>query len=239
MAAKLKLVEEAKSTVKPSLDDRAVELLRDVAVHAPEPLMSHVPPELMEWLYKHLRGMAEEICKPRGFPLPEIVISVDVNDRRQLGHFKIGRDGLGLKWRVSMNLVHLARPQASVLSTLLHEMLHAWQHQAGRPPKRAQTHNVEFRKACDALGIPTDARGRDHGINPEGELAKYLARHKIDGAVELLDERDKVKPKGSTLAKMVCECLGEELVPLRVAWGKVDDLDVVCQKCNEPYRLAE
>lgn len=237
--AKLALVAESKAPASPSLDDKAVELLRDVAVHAPEPLMAHVPPALMEWLYLHLRQMTDEICTPLGYPLPEIVISVDVNDRRQLGHFKIGRDGLGLKWRVSMNLVHLARPQTEVLSTLLHEMMHAWQHQSGKPPKLAKTHNVEFRTVCDKLGIPTDARGKDHGIAPDGELAKYIKRHKIDGKVELIDERDRVKPKGSTLAKMVCSCEEEELVPLRVAWGKVDELDVTCNKCGQDYRLAE
>jgi len=221
-----------------NLDTSAVVLLRRVAEGAPEPLSGgYVPAEVMEFLYKHAQLMAAEILKPEGWSCPEIIVSVDVNNAKQLGHFKIGRDGLGLKWRISMNLRHLTRARGDVLSTLLHEMMHAWQHAYGKPPKSAKTHNMEFMEVCERLGIPTDKGGHDCGIAPAGLFAAYLTRHKIEGKLGLVPRALAGKPKGSPLKKMICGCEGDDLVPLRVA--RPDELDCTCNRCGEDYHLAE
>jgi len=220
-----------------ALDRKAVVLLTKVATKGTEAIShGNVPTEVMAWLYEHAKTMGEELLHPLGFKCPEIIVSVDVNNKRQLGHFKIGRDGLGLRWRISMNLRHLARAKGDVLSTLLHEMMHAWQHDGGAPPKNPKTHNTEFREACEQLGIPTDKQGHDCGITPGGPFAAYLAKHKIDGTVGLVPKKLAGTGKGSPLKKFVCACEGEDLVPIRVA--KVDALDCTCNKCGEDYRLA-
>jgi hypothetical protein len=229
---------QVKKAAAAKLDTKAVTVLRQVARTGPEPVSGgNVSPETMKWLYDHAKSLAEELCVPQGFPVPEVIISVDYNSIRQLGHFKIGRDGLGLKWRVSMNLRHLARARGNVLATLLHEMLHAWEHQSGKPPKNPKTHNVAFRAACEKLGIPCGPRGHSLGITPDGLFHQYLVKHEIQGQVGLVPRAVAGKGKGSPLKKFICACEGDDLVPIRVA--RVDDFDATCNKCGERYQLAE
>jgi hypothetical protein len=212
-------------------DHNAVKVLHDVATRSPEPISGgNVSPETMTWLYEHAVGMGKELLE--GKSIPEIIISVDVNNAKQLGHFKIGRDGLGLKWRISMNLRHLSRPKGNVLSTLLHEMLHAWQHSEGNPPKDFRTHNTEFRELSAELGIPTDSKGHDLGIKADSPFEAYLKRHKIEGKIGLVEKKLTGKPKGSPLKKWSCQCP----VNVRVA---VAEFNATCNICGELFELQE
>lgn len=218
-------------------DAKAAELLQKLAQNAPEPISGgNVPPAVMAWIYEHLAGMTKEICASSGFELPEIVVSVDATNKRQLGHFKIGRDGLGLKWRVNLNLRHLTRPRGNVLATLLHEMLHAWQHLHGAPPKNARTHNLEFRAACERVGIPTNEKGHDLGITENGQLHQYLERHDVHGEVGLVEKKIAGKPKGSSLRKWSCTGC-ESPVNVRIARGL--EFDATCNLCGTDFEPQE
>lgn len=185
----------------------------------------------VEWFYKHLAQMTVEIVKPLlSFETPEIVLSVDHNRKRQFGHYKPYRDGLGLRWRVSLNAVHLGRPRADLLRTVLHEALHACQDAHGKPGK-GNYHNAQFREWCERAGIPTDAKGRDQGTNPDGPFAAYCRRHKIEGKLALLAPAP--KPPGSKLKKWSCE---EGCFNVRVA---VDDFDATCNACGTAFRRVK
>src|ERR1700722_12491399 len=61
--------------------------------------------------------------------LTEIALRVDTLPRTCYGHFRLGHNGFGLKGEIALNSRYLTdRPPYQVLGTLLHELLHAWQH---------------------------------------------------------------------------------------------------------------
>lgn len=209
------------------LDSAASKIVQKVAT-TEGAFHGFVPPETIAFFYQHANLLAAEIVKPLlGFQPPEIALSIDRENRKQLGHFKIGRDGLGLNWRISLNVLHLARPKAEVIGTLLHEILHAVQQAHGKPGK-GNFHNKEFIAWCAKLGLPTDSRGHDLGIDPKGVYADYVKRHKLDGKVALVPKTDLPKPGGSKLKKWTCSCG----VNVRVA---IEDFEATCDKCETAF----
>jgi hypothetical protein len=210
------------------LDHSAAEAVFKVAVTNDEGAFhGYVSSETMEFLYSHLPLLAAEmIQKHLGLPSPEFTLSVDKNNKKQLAHYKIGRDGLGLKERISLNVLHLASPKASVISTVLHEMLHGVQYSSGKPGK-GNYHNAEFIRWCETLGVPTNDRGHDLGIAPDGLFAQYAKRHNLEGRFELA-KKNAPKPKGSNLRKWTCSCG----VNVRVA---IEDFQATCNKCDTEF----
>lgn len=203
----------AKKTKKASpvdvamLDAAAKDAVRNVAVTNEEGAFhGYVSSEVMEFLYSHLSTLISEMIVPViGVPtVPEFTISVDKNNKKQLAHYKVGRDGLGIKERISFNVIYLGRSKADLISTLLHEMLHGVQYAHGKPGK-GNYHNAEFIGWCERLGIPTNSKGQDLGIVPDGLFAQYAKRHKLDGKFELRRDQ-KPKPTGSKLKKWSCGC---------------------------------
>jgi hypothetical protein len=228
------MTDDAKKIDK--LDTNAAKALHGIAKKIDTVFHGLVPAEVITFLYEHAKMMAAELVSPLiGHPMPEIIVSIDRNDRRQLGHYKIGRDGLGLRWRISMNILHLGRPRGDVLSTLLHEIMHAVQHATGKPAKIANYHNAEFREWCERLGVPTDSRGHDLGITPDGTFAAYLKRHKIEGTLKLLPPKSLPKPGGSKLKKWSCQGC-DEPVNVRVA---IEDFDATCNLCDTAFVYAD
>jgi predicted SprT family Zn-dependent metalloprotease len=110
--------------------------------------------------------------------VPEVVLSFDVTDKRTLGHYVIRRNSLGVRWSINLNPVHFARPLYHILSTLLHELAHAWQHEHGTPSKPPH-HNKEFREKCEAFGVPTDEGGHDLGVRHGSPFEEYCRRHGV------------------------------------------------------------
>lgn len=209
------------------LDSNAAAAVRNVATEEGA-FHGFVPAETIAFFYEHAQKLVAEIVKPvLGFDAPEIIVSVDKENRRQLGHFKIGRDGLGLNWRISLNVLHLARPKAEVIGTLLHEILHAVQFQSGKPGK-GNFHNAEFVRWCETVGLPTNSKGHDLGIKPDGVYAKYAARHKLDGKVGLVEKKALPKAGGSKLKKWTCSCG----VNVRVA---IEDFQATCNLCESEF----
>jgi hypothetical protein len=100
-------------------DTNANKAIREVA-STPSP--EHVIPAfVVALLYRHVDLMRAELF---GGQVPEVVLSFDVTDRRTLGHYHLKRNGLGVRWALNLNPVHLARPVYQVLATLLHELGH-------------------------------------------------------------------------------------------------------------------
>lgn len=198
-----------------------------------------IPAEVVAKVYEHADAMRSEFFDGQ---VPEIVLSFDTTNKKTLGHYCLKRNGLGVRWNINLNPIHLARPMCHVLSTLLHEMAHAWQHEHGTPSKPPH-HNAEFRAKCEAFGIPTDERGHDGGIVKDSPFAAYCVRHGVEVVVngetpepgkapEPVLPAPPVKPGGSKLKKWVCACP----VNVRVA---VADFDATCNRCHEPFRRAE
>lgn len=208
-----------------------------------------VPPDAMAFLHGQADGMRGIIADVTGKALtsiPVVIVGVEVDDRRTLAHYKLGRDALGLPWRVNLNLLHLGRPTAEVLATLLHEMFHAAQHSFGEPGTPPH-HNKEFQAWCDQAGIPTDSGGHYKPFKPGSPFTKYLSQIGIPwvklavastkpgakpaGLPGFIPPAFIPKPKGSTLKKWVCGCG----TPIRSGRS---DLNITCNECNERFQLV-
>ena len=223
-------------------DATANRAIRDVA-STPSP-QHIIPAGIVAFLYEHVDFMRAELF---GGQVPPVVLSFEVTDRRTLGHYHLMRTGLGVRWALNLNPVHLARPVFEVLSTLLHELAHAWQHEHGTPSKPPH-HNREFRDRCEAFGIPTDEGGHDLGVRHGTPFEDYCRRHGIafpppPGAAEPpagtpgqpgpspLLPVPPARPKGSKMKKWTCPCG----VNVRVA---IAAFDATCNKCGGPFRLV-
>lgn len=73
-----------------------------------------------------------------------------------------GRGALGTKDNITFNTNDLTREPALLLGTLLHELLHLWQHYAGQPG-RGNYHNVQFRDKALRCGLLVTPEGCNTG----------------------------------------------------------------------------
>jgi hypothetical protein len=129
---------------------------------------------------------------------------------------------------VVINRRHLDRPWAEVLQTLLHEMLHQWQHHHGQPSRRH--HNEQYRLKAQSLGIPCDARGVSLGIVAGSAFAVLLQGHGITVATGPVDAgRAAIRGPGSKLKKWRCGCTN-----VRCAV----ELTARCERCGERFVRA-
>jgi chemotaxis protein histidine kinase CheA len=95
---------------------------------------------LAEW---HTRLNGERF----GAQLQQIQIRVSRRMVRRLGHYAPGVEGGGAEIAVSAR--HIRRDGfASAVDTLLHEMVHQWQHENGHPID----HGLDFRCKCREVG---------------------------------------------------------------------------------------
>ena len=220
-------------------DRRAVSTVRRLAAELADGgvLQGNVPREVMEALYQHASAMVEVVRRELGTRPPPLAISVEKLPKKQLGHFKPGRDGLGLRWRVAMNILHLGRPRADVLATLLHETLHAVDYE--RTPEGEQQkllrnpHHIGFRKMAERLGVPCDARGCSSPsweTLPDSPFARYVRSCGADKEPPLLSGRLVGKAAGSPLKKWSCGCTN-----IRVCTF----LDATCNMCGRRFEVQE
>jgi len=211
-----------------------------VSAAGPLAIAGDVKPAILAWLNDFAAKLNAEVLTPvLGAPAPVVTISVDTESRHQLGHYKPFRDGLGLMDRVSINRRFLARPRWDILRTLLHEQLHAFDHNgAGLVPegkkRPSNPHHRWFVQASDRLGIPCDSKGRSQGLKEGSPFALFLRAHGIQGEEGLLPKKLVGKRPGSTLKKWVCSC--EEPQIARI--GK-SEFRAVCPDCAQPFHPAE
>jgi len=111
---------------------------------ADEPLAA----QLAEW---HTRLNGERF----GATLRTLPIRVSRRMVRRLGHYAPGVDGSAPEIAISVR--HIRRDGfASAVETLLHEMVHQWQHEHGLPID----HGLDFRRKCREVGAVPRAKRR-------------------------------------------------------------------------------
>lgn len=160
--------------------------------------------------------------------LPGVLLSFAWDRVTTLGTFQPGRDELGIKYHINLNLRFMDRPFSDHLNTLLHEMLHASQEQCGTGGK-GNYHNVEFRRQAAAFGIPCDSKGCSLPIEA-GPFTRLLAEFGVP--LVLAGASTGARPKGkSTLNKYRCPC-GQNV------WSGKKSLQAKCTVCDGAFGLC-
>lgn len=177
--------------------------------------------EMAEYLY----GWADRFNTHFSLNLTTPAIGIDQIPPRKLGTYRAA-NGFGIDDEVVINARHLHRPVADVLRTLLHEMLHQWQHHHGQPSS-GNYHNDEFQAKARELGIPCDAKGHDLGTIAGSPLDELLKTYGIHSDTEIKAAPDK-EPR-SKLKKWSCGCTN-----VRCAV----DLRARCERCDRPFLLV-
>jgi hypothetical protein len=152
------------------------------------------------------------------------------------GDMVAARAGEGTIDEIMMNGVTMARAPEEVLSTLVHEMTHVWQHHYGKPSKGGY-HNKEWAKkmhevgliptATGSIGGPETGKKVTHVIDPEGHFSVFVEEF-LKGATldwHLLASATKEKKKDLSKVKHTCpECQTK-------VWGKLG-IRVYCEDCD-------
>lgn len=174
--------------------------------------------------------------------LPQVVIVLSKKSKAK-GYF------IGDNWanesldtgsisEVALNPVFLAKqPLAQTLSTLVHEMVHCWQHYQGEPPRRCY-HNKQWSTKMEDLGLMPSSTGQEGGKRTGQSVTHYIIESEFtlfNKTTKLLfesgwvfDWKDhfatatkKSKPK----IKYECPQCGTK------CWGK-EDLLIKCKPCE-------
>jgi hypothetical protein len=147
---------------------------------------------------------------------------------------------------IALNPTHFAsRTPEQVLSTLVHEMVHLWQHHFGKPPRNSY-HDREWARKMRQIGLIPTATGEEggketgqkiHHLIEEGGnfqrvCASFLASHPaILYSDRALDENDTRKKKLASKTKYTCPSCGLN------AWAK-PAASLGCGDCQEPMQSA-
>lgn len=133
------------------------------AAPRPRRRVAAVVPEADRPVIARLRT-AHDVFNTRHFDgaLDPIAIHLSERMRRRLGEFRVAEPGAAPEIIVSRR--HLRRDGwDAALETLLHEMVHQWQAETGRPVN----HGRDFRARARAIGIPPRAVAQDvSGLSP-------------------------------------------------------------------------
>lgn len=130
---------------------RTFEVPREPAAERPRRAPTSHPDDAR--LVEKLRAAHAELNAARfGGTLQSVTIRVSRRMRSRLGHYS---PGLRSEPEIAIARGHARRDGfASVVETLVHEMVHQWQHETGRPV----AHDPDFRRKCREVGIASHAK---------------------------------------------------------------------------------
>jgi hypothetical protein len=178
-----------------------------------------------------------------GSGLPPCLITMQ-RHKGAYGYFhaqRLGRkdDGRQVVDEIALNPAHFAeRTPAEILSTLVHEMAHVWQHHYGTP-SRTGYHNREWAAKMKELGLIPSTTGRpggketgqkvSHYVEPGGPFARAFARLEAPAVLyqDLAgDDESARRRKAASKTKYACPGCGVN------AWAK-PGVNLVCGDCGE------
>jgi hypothetical protein len=162
-----------------------------------------------------------------GGGLPTPCIQISPARRRNLGHYRPGRNGIGALYEINLNAQNMERSDFELLATLAHEMVHQWQDVSGKRP-RTNWHNAEFYWKCRSIGIFTE-RGRGYHVGYGEPFVALLEAHGIPYEPERLGDESLHRRRNqstSKLKKWRCHCTN--------LWAAVE-IAAVCLKCEEQF----
>lgn len=162
--------------------------------------------------------------------LPTPALSFEQERGGVLGTYRIGRDGLGLRFRVNLPPTTLRRPLATVIAVLCHELVHGWEESVLGRRRGGRYHTVAFRKKAREIGIPTCAAGIYAGIAAESPIARLLAEQGVqpDQYLTSAAEPQRQTRSGSRLVRWKCLCT-------RVWASAGVSVDARCVRCGTSF----
>ena len=144
---------------------------------------------------------------------------------------------------IALNPAHFAgRTTTKTLSTLVHEMVHLWQHHFGKP-SRTGYHNKEWAAKMRGVGLVPSSTGEpggketgqkvSHFIEAGGRFEQACTAYLATGAAILYHDRagdaeatKTRKTKAASKTKYTCPVCGQN------AWAK-PEASLICGDCRE------
>ena len=141
---------------------------------------------------------------------------------------------------IALNPTHFATQKPTkVLSTLVHEMAHLWQHHYGKPPRKGY-HDRQWAAKMQEIGLIPTATGEEGGketgqkmthiIEENGHFARAVSKFLAEHPAILYSDRSQNdaarKKKAASKTKYTCPGCGLN------AWAK-PDAALVCGACQE------
>ena len=172
-------------------------------------------------------------------PVPIPVISFEQTKVSSLGHYVIGRNAFGIKENINLNKAHLNRPLWEILSTLLHETCHSWEHRYIIPGKRTNTwyHSKAFREKMQSFGILCNEKGHHKEIGDP--FVFLLKKHGVSfGSNTIVDGLIMVPPRQNSKGKSnlkLWRCGCTKPINVRVA---VKKFEAICLQCENKFKLV-
>ena len=144
---------------------------------------------------------------------------------------------------ISLNPDHLDRFDVLWHATLVHEMVHLWQQDNGKP-SRANYHNWQWARKMEEIGLVPSNTGKPGGKKTGQGMTHYIADNGLFiEAFNRLSEKElkyapypypsKNKTANKTASKLKYECPCGNKV-----WGK-PGLIIICAACNQNFDQAE
>jgi hypothetical protein len=181
--------------------------------------------------------------------LPNVLVTLP-RHTRSMGYFGadrfVGRQRDGSAHELALNPRYFGDTESEILSTLVHEMVHVWQQEYGKPG-RGRYHNKEWAVQMFAIGLHPSSTGKkggaptgqrvSHYIIENGPFAKATAKLLKTGftlnwqATSPLTRRQRREQdaKAASKTKFTCpNCLLN-------AWAK-PDAALLCGACYEESR---
>jgi hypothetical protein len=137
----------------------------------------------------------------------------------------------------------IGQTDEQIVQTLVHEMVHVWQHHCGTPPSR-NYHNKEWSAKMKSIGLQPSSTGMVGGketgarmsdyIMPNSPFTRAYAKFAATGWGLNLQSAPRPGPKGTpnSKTKFSCSACGQN------AWGK-PDLEINCRPCGVQMRAAK
>ena len=162
--------------------------------------------------------------------LPKAIIAIAPDLITRYGCYRLGRDEIGAKHRIRLNARHFGRSESDVAVTLLHEMIHLFQHEFGHVGHRPRYHNKEFVGMAAVRGIEVQI-GNGVTVSVSMSLRQKLDECGFSQARAMIAHTDD-RPISKPLRKVAWRCgCGQE------AWiERGQPFDAICLACLRTFK---
>jgi len=174
----------------------------------------------------------------KGEPVPTPALTFERSRVNTLGFYRVGFNDFAVKDQINLNRLYIDRPLNETLQTLVHEMVHSWEHIYVPEEKRTKNwyHTKAFRVKIAEIGILTNEKGCHIGIGDPFVHLLRLHAVSFNGAKRnpkgLILIPPKKKPKGkSKLKKWSCGCQNVRI-------GKAE-FHATCDICGNKFELVD